>query len=69
MKTYQVPIGDLGSGYVFDGDLLAGIQAVPISSVYGEQIPDVSYTVRRGDSLSVIADRYNTSVSELVAIR
>lgn len=52
----------------FSNSLLAGINAIPASMLYGEQIPDVSYTVRRGDSLSVIADRYDTSVSELVAI-
>ena len=52
----------------FGSSLIAGINAIPASMLYGEQIPDVSYTVRRGDSLSVIADRYDTSVSELVAI-
>lgn len=52
----------------FNASLLAGINAVPASQLFGEQIPDVSYTVRRGDSLSVIAERYDTSVSELVAI-
>ena len=49
-------------------DLAGAIHAIPASELYGEQIPDVSYTVRRGDSLSVIADRYDTSISELVAI-
>ena len=32
------------------------------------QTPDVSYTVERGDSLSAIAGRFNTSVSRLVAL-
>ena len=54
--------------YVFNGSLLDGINAIPASMLFGEQIPDMSYTVRRGDSLSVIAERYDTSVSELVAI-
>ncbi|MDC0598608.1 LysM peptidoglycan-binding domain-containing protein [Gammaproteobacteria bacterium] len=53
---------------VFTGDLLASVEAIPGSELFGEQIPDVSYRVRRGDSLSMIADRYDTSVSELVAI-
>ena len=52
----------------FQGNLVAGINSMPASELHGEQIPDVSYTVRRGDSLSVIAERYSTSVSELVAI-
>ncbi len=54
--------------YVFNDSLLDGINAIPASMLFGEQIPDMSYTVRRGDSLSVIAERYDTSVSELVAI-
>ncbi|MDG1851616.1 MAG: LysM peptidoglycan-binding domain-containing protein, partial [Gammaproteobacteria bacterium] len=52
----------------YRNDLAGAIHAIPASELYGEQIPDVSYTVRRGDSLSVIADRYDTSISELVAI-
>ena len=52
----------------FSGDLLASVTGIALSELYSEQVPDLSYTVRRGDSLSVIADRYNTSVSELVAI-
>ncbi len=49
-------------------DLVASINAIPGSALYAEQIPDLSYTVVRGDTLSGIAGRYNTSVSELVAI-
>ena len=52
----------------FSGDLVAGINAIPLTALYNEQVPDVSYTVRSGDSLSVIAERYKTSISELVAI-
>lgn len=52
----------------YPGDLLAAIGQVPLPERYIEQIPDLSYTVRRGDSLSVIAGRYDTSISELVAI-
>lgn len=35
---------------------------------FAVQTPDVSYTVERGDSLSAIAGRFNTSVSRLVAL-
>ncbi len=51
-----------------NGDLLAGLNSLPLTTLYSEQIPDLSYVVRRGDSLSVIAERYNTTISELVAI-
>lgn len=35
---------------------------------YAAQIPDREHTVRRGEALSTIASRYNTSVRELVAL-
>lgn len=52
----------------WSGDLLASLGQIPVQQRFNEQIPDVSYTVRSGDSLSVIAARYNTTISELVAI-
>ena len=52
----------------FAGDLLAAIGQIPLAERYNEQIPDLSYTVRSGDSLSMIAQRYDTSIAELVAI-
>jgi membrane-bound lytic murein transglycosylase D len=52
----------------FSGDLVTGINTIPLSELFSEQIPDLSYVVRSGDTLSVIAERYKTSVSELVAI-
>jgi len=52
----------------FKGNLVASINAIPSSRVFTSQIADLSYTVRSGDSLSVIASRYKTSVSELVTI-
>lgn len=50
------------------GNLMASLNALPLTTLFSEQIPDLSYVVRRGDSLSVIAERYRTTVSELVAI-
>ena len=50
------------------GNLLASLNSLPLTTLFSEQIPDLSYVVRRGDSLSVIAERYRTTISELVAI-
>ncbi|MEX2131850.1 MAG: LysM peptidoglycan-binding domain-containing protein [Pseudohongiellaceae bacterium] len=47
------------------GALLAMISA---DQKFTVQTPDVSYVVVRGDSLSVIADRFDTSVSRLVSL-
>jgi membrane-bound lytic murein transglycosylase D len=63
-RGYELKLDNIS----FRGDLVAGLREVPVTALYSEQIPDVSYKVRRGDSLSVIAERYSTSVSELVAI-
>lgn len=41
---------------------------VPESERHSEQIPDVTYRVRKGDSLSRIAGIYGVRVSELVAM-
>ncbi len=49
-------------------DLVASIAAIPSGELHADQIPDLSYTIVSGDTLSGIAGRYNTSVSELVAI-
>ncbi|MAV32204.1 MAG: hypothetical protein CMQ02_02110 [Gammaproteobacteria bacterium] len=35
---------------------------------YPVQTPDISYQVERGDSLSVIAERFNTTVGQLVSL-
>ncbi|MGY8790734.1 MAG: LysM peptidoglycan-binding domain-containing protein, partial [Pseudomonadales bacterium] len=63
-KGYSLKIDRLA----FNGNLMSWINSISASRLYGDQIPDVSYIVSRGDSLSVIAERYDTSVSELVAI-
>ena len=47
------------------GDLLA---MVPADFKFPVQTPDIAYVVIRGDSLSVIARRFNTSVSRLVSL-
>lgn len=52
----------------FRGDIAQSFSSLPSQFRFSEQIPDLTYTVRSGDSLSLIATRYDTSVSELVAI-
>lgn len=42
--------------------------AIPPASMYTAQIPDISYVVQRGDSLSVIAQRFDTSVARLASL-
>lgn len=41
---------------------------IPTSSHYGEQVRVATYTVRRGDTLSVIARRCGTSVTQIAAL-
>ena len=62
-------------GYVLKVDkaslntnFIAAINSIPTAEFYSAQTADVSHTVRSGDSLSAIASRYGTSVSQLVAI-
>lgn len=47
------------------GDLLAQI---PNDYKFAVQTPDIAYVVERGDSLSVIARRFNTTVGELASL-
>ncbi len=49
-------------------DIVTGFNAIAASEFYPAQVPDVSYQVKSGDSLSGIASQYNTTVAELVAI-
>jgi membrane-bound lytic murein transglycosylase D len=46
-------------------DLIAGVGS---ETWHDEQLPDLFHTVARGDTLSEIADRYDTRVSTLVAL-
>ena len=51
-----------------NANFMAAINSIPTAEFYSTQTADVSHTVRSGDSLSAIASRYGTSVSQLVAI-
>ncbi len=55
LRSAQVPAGDL-------------LALVPDDLIFGAQTPDIAYVVERGDSLSRIAARFDTSVSRLVAL-
>jgi membrane-bound lytic murein transglycosylase D len=46
----------------------ATLAGIPADQRYSAQTPDLQHKVERGDSLSVIAARYSTSVSELMAL-
>ncbi|PCJ25338.1 MAG: hypothetical protein COA96_07640 [SAR86 cluster bacterium] len=47
------------------GNLLA---MIPSDFKFGVQTPDIAYVVERGDSLSVIARRFNTTVTRLTSL-
>ena len=63
-KNYAVrlPTNMLGAPL---SDLIAGM---PEDALYAKQLPDLFHTVARGDTLSEIADTYETRVSTLVAL-
>ena len=44
------------------------LAAIPQGQRFAQQTPDMYHKVRRGESLSVIAARYNTSTRELVSL-
>ena len=46
------------------GDILSMVLA---DFKFAVQTPDIAYVVERGDSLSVIARRFNTSVTRLAS--
>lgn len=50
------------------GDLQTSLASIPDSQRYTFQTPDINYVVRSGDSLSVIASRFDTTVSQLVSL-
>ena len=49
-------------------DLAAIVSGLPQGSVFAKQLPDLFHKVRRGDTLSQIANTYETRVSTLVAL-
>ena len=44
------------------------LSMIPVDYKFAVQTPDIAYVVERGDSLSLIANRFNTSVNRLVAL-
>lgn len=59
------PIKVRGSRSADAGTLLA---MIPAGEKFAAQTPDVEYVVERGDSLSAIASRFDTSVDQLVSL-
>ncbi len=53
---------------MIDGTLASIVAALPDDAVFDKQLPDLFHTVARGDTLSQIADAYDTRVSTLVAL-
>jgi membrane-bound lytic murein transglycosylase D len=53
---------------VLSGSLDELVANVPAESWHSDQLPDLFHTVARGDTLSEIAERYDTRVSTLVAL-
>jgi membrane-bound lytic murein transglycosylase D len=51
-----------------NGSLASLVSRIPGGQLYAYQTPDVNYTIQRGDSLSAIATRFNTSVSQLMQL-
>ncbi len=50
------------------GSLSSLVAAIPADQQFSYQTPDLSYVVQRGDSLSGIAGRFNTSVAQLMSL-
>ncbi|TFH73628.1 LysM peptidoglycan-binding domain-containing protein [Gammaproteobacteria bacterium LSUCC0112] len=63
-KGYKLKI----QKHSINGSLASLINRIPTGQLYAFQTPDVNYTIQRGDSLSGIATRFNTSVAQLVSL-
>lgn len=50
------------------GSLDELLASIAVEQRYSEQLPDMFHTIARGDTLSQIADAYDTNVSTLVAL-
>ena len=53
---------------MIDGTMAGIVMALPDDVLFDTQLPDLLHQVVRGDTLSEIADTYNTRVSTLVAL-
>jgi membrane-bound lytic murein transglycosylase D len=51
-----------------DQPLASLLTGLPADSIYDKQLPDMFHTVSRGDTLSQIAEAYDTRISTLVAL-
>jgi membrane-bound lytic murein transglycosylase D len=49
-------------------DFSAALDKIPAAQRYAAQVPDTHHKVRRGDTLSTLASRYDTSVARLAAL-
>jgi membrane-bound lytic murein transglycosylase D len=63
-KGYQLKM----DSQLLTGNLETSLNSIAATHFHSGQVPDVSYKVQSGDSLSGIASRFKTSVAELVAI-
>lgn len=63
-KGYKLKI----QKHSINGSLTALVSRIPSGELYAFQTPDINYTIQRGDSLSGIATRFNTSVAQLVTL-
>jgi membrane-bound lytic murein transglycosylase D len=63
-KDYRVRI----PSSMLSGTMTDLVAALPPDAIFDEQLPDLFHTVARGDTLSEIADTYDTRVSTLVAL-
>jgi membrane-bound lytic murein transglycosylase D len=63
-RGFEIRLPDAGAD-IEPGAILA---AIPADRKFSMQTPDLQHRVERGDSLSVIAARYRTTVSELMAL-
>ena len=52
--------------HMITGHIDQQLRAIPLAARFAEQVPDKTYRVRRGDSLSRIAALYGVSVNDLV---
>jgi membrane-bound lytic murein transglycosylase D len=63
-KGYKLKI----QKHSINGSLASLVSRIPSGELYAFQTPDINYTIQRGDSLSGIATRFNTSVAQLVTL-